>query len=166
MLLKHADDLAGKIEQLQIDRRHHLDAMAAIDRALSQIEHALRGAPQPDRAGTSPAPSDPSRPQATPVLREIPPAPGFRRRGRFEVTGMDSVFAFIRRQVDPSTAEINAHWRNEGRKGTANVTILKLLKDGLIRREHDPSIRGSRYRQVERSATMHAGRLNTAAARG
>ena len=39
--------------------------------------------------------------------------------------------------------------RTEGRKGTANVTLLKLLKDGLIRREEDPAIRGSRYRLAQ-----------------
>lgn len=138
MLSQHANDLAGKIQQLQVDRQRHLEAMAAIDRVLDQIGAALDVAPKPaprDRAAATPGDSV--------VRREVSPEP--RRRGRFDKTGIDSVLDFIRERGNPTTAEINAHWHTEGRKGTANVTILKLLQDGSIRREQDPLIRGSRY---------------------
>ena len=140
MQSQHATDLAGKIQQLQVDRQRHLDAMAAIDRVLDQIGAALEVAPRP-------VPRDPADATAGGdgvVRREVPLAEP-RRRGRFEKTGIDSVVDFIRERCNPTTAEINGHWHVEGRKGTANVTILKLLQDGSIRREQDPLIRGSRY---------------------
>ena len=138
MQSQHATDLAGKIQQLQVDRQRHLDAMAAIDRVLDQIGAALDVAPKPVPRDRAPATSADNV-----VRREVLPEP--RRRGRFEKTGIDSVLDFIRDRVNPTTAEINGHWHAEGRKGTANVTILKLLQDGSIRREQDPLIRGSRY---------------------
>jgi hypothetical protein len=154
MSSQNTSDLARKIQQLQADRQHHVEAMAAIDRVLGTIDQALRGA-IPEDPPTTAGGGD-----GAAVHREAP-ATEPRRRGRFQLTGVDSVLDFIRRQVDPSTAEINAHWRNEGRKGTANVTLLKLLKDGMIRREADPTIRGSRYRAANRNASAApAHRLN------
>ena len=155
MSSQNASDLAGKIQQLQADRRRHVEAMAAIDRVLGTVDQALRGAlpeaslPRADEQG------------GEIVYRSVPPAEP-RRRGRFGLTGIESVLDFIRRQVDPTTAEINAHWRREGRKGTANVTLLKLLKEGMIRREADPTVRGSRYRVADRNAPARANRLNPA----
>jgi hypothetical protein len=143
MQSQHANDLAGKIQQLQVDRQRHLEAMAAIDRVLDQIGAALEVAPKPaPRDGAATTASGDSV-----VRREVFSEP--RRRGRFEKTGIDSVVDFIRERCNPTTAEINAHWHAEGRKGTANVTILKLLQDGSIRREQDPLIRGSRYLLAE-----------------
>ena len=135
MQLQHADDLAGKIQQLQVDRQRHLEAMAAIDRVLDQIGAALDVVPRPAKTAT----------QDDGVVRREVPLLQPRRRGRFDKTGIDSVLEFVRERGNPTTAEINAHWHAEGRKGTANVTILKLLHDGSIRREQDPAIRGSRY---------------------
>jgi hypothetical protein len=140
MQLPQANDLAGRIQQLQVDRQRHLDAMAAIDRVLDQIGAALQVAPKP--AGRERATAA-ARGDDGVVRREVPPQP--RRRGRFDKTGIDSVLDFIRERGNPTTAEINAHWHAEGRKGTANVTILKLLQDRSVRREQDPAIRGSRY---------------------
>lgn len=155
MLLQHANDLAGKIQQLQVDRQRHLEAMAAIDRVLDQIGAALKVAP------TSASRSQPSASADDSVVRrEVPPP---RRRGRFDKTGIDSVLDFVRERGSPSTSEINAHWHAEGRKGTANVTILKLLNDGSIRREQDPAIRGSRYRLAD--ATPVAESVGSAADR-
>jgi hypothetical protein len=139
---KHAIDLAEQIQQLQADRQRHLQAMATIDRVLAQIDHALRGV-------TPSASPSPEAPVSDNVIRLEVPAHAVRHRGRFERTGIDSVLDFIRRNANPTTAQINAHWRAEGRKGTANVTLLKLLKDQVIRREEDPSVRGSRYRLAQ-----------------
>lgn len=69
-----------------------------------------------------------------------------RRRGRFSRTGEQTLLDFIREQRHPSTAEINLHWQREGRRGTANVTLLTLIRRGLIERVADPEVRGSRYR--------------------
>jgi hypothetical protein len=146
MLLQHANDLAGKIQQLQADRQRHVDAMAAIDRVLDQIGAALQVVP--------PSVLNVGETAADGVVRREVPEP--RRRGRFEKTGVDSVLDFVRERGNPSTAEINAHWHAEGRKGTANVTLLKLLNDGTIRREQDPAVRGSRYRLADASGATQA----------
>lgn len=149
MLLQHANDLAGKIQQLQADRQRHREAMAAIDRVLDQIGAALKVAPKSPAQGGSP-PNGNDR-----VVRREVPEP--RRRGRFDKTGIDSVRDFVRERGNPSTSEINAHWHAEGRKGTANVTLLKLLNDGVIRREQDPAVRGSRYRLADSTRPTQLG---------
>jgi hypothetical protein len=112
------EGLVARIDQLEADRRRHVEAMAEIDRVLAQIAEAV---------------GKPVRGVARP------------RRGRFPMSAERSVLAFIRDRGRPATAEVNAHWRADGRRGTANVTLLKLLKAGLIRRVIDPAIRGSRY---------------------
>jgi hypothetical protein len=157
MSSKHAIDLAEKIQQLQADRQRHAQAMATIDQVLAQIDQALRGVTPPPRpTAETPASS------GSAILREVPPRP-VRHRGRFERTGVDSVLDFIRQQANPTTAEINAHWRAEGRKGTANVTLLKLLKDNRIRREEDPTIRGSRYRLAQSGKDFRPAKMEVAA---
>ncbi|HEY7119214.1 MAG TPA: hypothetical protein VH475_21675 [Tepidisphaeraceae bacterium] len=131
-------DLASKIRQLQADRERHAQAIADIDHVLRDVEHALaaiRGEPVPQR----PAPASMS---------------SRRRYQKLPTTGEESVLAFVRQNRNPTTAQINAHWRNEGRPGVANPTLARLLKRGWLRREDDPRVRGSRYRVTE-SAAKH-----------
>jgi hypothetical protein len=131
--------IAEEIRRLERDRQAHADAMAEIDRVLARIEGTLKerrqasGFTSPELNSLDLGGSD----RGT--------FDGRRRRGRFTKTALDSILDFIREKENPSTAEINAHWRAEGRKGTVNVTLLKLLKQGKIRRNEDPSVRGSRY---------------------
>jgi hypothetical protein len=123
-------DLAEKIKQLQLDRDRHAEAIADIDRVLRRVSDALKTMQQGSNSESIP-PSTSSREP--------------RRRGKFSQTAEQSVLTFIQSKGNPSTAEINAHWRSEGRKGTANVTLLKLLKETVIRRVADSGVRGSRY---------------------
>jgi len=141
MLTRYQSDLAEQIKRLQVDRQRHAQAMAEIDDVLARINDALtavRSIPSLGSAGPVPE----GRPQ---ILTEVFPHAAPRRRGRFTQTAIQSVLAFIGERGNPSTAEINGHWRAEGRKGTVNVTLLKLLNEGRIRRVQDDSIRGSRY---------------------
>jgi len=128
-------NLAEMIQQLEADRRRHAEAIEAIDQVLSQVGRVVSHA----RLDTG----------DFPVPSTVPGAPGARRRGKFELTGERSVLQFVGRKGNPTTAEINEHWRSEGRRGVANVILLKLLKQGLIRRLVDASIRGSRYLLTE-----------------
>lgn len=118
------DTLAERIRSLQAERDRHAREIAAIDQVLGRISEVLgmgSGSRLPSLERTK------------------------RSKGRFALTAEQSVLQFIREKKNPSTADINGHWRGEGRKGTANVTILKLLKQNAIRRENDPQVRGSRY---------------------
>jgi hypothetical protein len=128
--------LSERIIQLQADRKRHAAAIAAIDQALQEVTDALQNfrelCPTTDEELLQIG-------MATEQIRLV------RRRGRFSRTAEASVLDFIRQNHSPTTAEINAHWRAESRCGTANVTLLKLLKQGAIQRVQDSSVRGSRY---------------------
>jgi hypothetical protein len=128
-------NLAEMIQQLEADRRRHAEAIEAIDQVLSQVGRVVSHA----RLDTGDFPVPP----------DVSSVAGVRRRGKFELTGERSVLQFIAHKGNPTTAEINEHWRSEGRRGVANVILLKLLKQGLIRRLVDASIRGSRYLLTE-----------------
>ena len=133
----HEQALAEKIHQLQEDREHHARAIAEIDGILARIQEALavlhdRQLGSPDALGLPP-----------PQLDE-----GERPRRRYQKlpqTGEESVLAFVRDHGSPTTAEINDHWKAEGRPGVANPTVARLLKRGLLQRQNDPAVRGSRY---------------------
>ena len=132
-MLSNDGNLAEMIQQLEADRRRHAEAIQAIDSVLSQVGRAVSLARLDP--GDFPVPS-----------LTLPPAP--RRRGKFELTGERSVLQFVARKVNPTTAEINEHWKSEGRPGVANPTVARLLKRGLLKRENDPAVRGSRYSVV------------------
>jgi hypothetical protein len=145
MLTRYQSDLAEQIKRLQVDRQRHAQAMAEIDDVLARINDALnavRSIPAMERAVSG-------HEGRAPIMTEIFPQQPRRRRGRFNQTAIQSVLAFIGERGNPSTAEINGHWRVEGRKGTVNVTLLKLLNEGRIRRVQDDAIRGSRYTLAE-----------------
>ena len=129
-------DLAEKIRQLQADRQQHAQAINEIDQVLGRVEKALTElkamtARTSGHVSTAPHSGD-DRPR--------------RHYQKFELTGEESVLDFIRRQGHPTTAEINNNWHAQGRTGVANPILARLLKRGLLERESDPTVRGSRYR--------------------
>ena len=140
MLLSNINGLADKIRTLQEDRVKHLKAIEEIDRVLERVNNVL-GAVEAAGGG---GPATRGSPAAATVGKSDATR-SRHKRGRFAKVAEESVIDFIRDTGTPSTAEINAHWRREGRKGTANVTLFKLLREGRIRRIADDSVRGSRY---------------------
>jgi hypothetical protein len=141
-------DLSEKIKQLQVDRQKHADAIAAIDQALQRVSSAIGSIS--GEAGIGEGLDSLRLDLAGEHLRTV------RRKGKFSHTAEVSVLEFIRQLGTPTTAQINGHWRAEGRCGTANVTILKLLQQGLVRRVADPAVRGSRYVVTEKAQTESA----------
>jgi len=117
-------DLAAKIHQLQEDRAGHIQAIAEIDKVLGQIRHAL--------TDVEPFTDADERPR--------------RRYRKFDLTGEESVIEFVRIRGNPSTAQVNANWKAQGRLGVVNPILARLIKSGVLRREDDPTVRGSRYR--------------------
>jgi hypothetical protein len=133
--------LAEKIRLLQEDRERHARAIGEIDEVLARIQQAVNTVRTDDGANAI-GDADPSQARDS-------GGGGERVRRRYQKlpqTGEESVLAFVRRQGNPSTAEINDHWKSEGRPGVANPTVARLLKRGLLRRESDSYVRGSRYR--------------------
>jgi hypothetical protein len=133
-------DLADKIRQLQADRQQHAQAISEIDQVLHRVEKALTEL----KAMTSRTPTGHAQPHA-PAAPDITQRPR-RHYQKFELTGEESVLDFIRREGHPTTAEINNNWHAQGRTGVANPILARLLKRGLLERESDPTVRGSRYR--------------------
>jgi hypothetical protein len=125
-------DLVQRIQQLAEERRRYAQAIQAIDEVLSQVSMAIE---DPRTNLDRPVPTLPPGDDAAAAAH----------RGRVQQTGTRAVLLFIASRGNPTTAEINAHWRAEGRRGFANVILLKLIKQGLIRRQPDPDSRGSRY---------------------
>jgi hypothetical protein len=120
------EDLAARIRRLQSERARHVHAIGEIDKVLGQVQSALTDLDSPDALSGD--------------------QPRRRRYQKLETTGEESVLAFIRDHENPTTAEVNAHWQEEGRPGVANPILARLLKRNILRRENDPGVRGSRYR--------------------
>jgi hypothetical protein len=135
----HEQALAEKIRLLQIDRQRHAQAIAEIDAVLSRIQQALAAL---QGRGFEAVASSAGRAALSPSAEGDKPR---RRYQKLPQTGEESVLDFIRRHGKPTTAEINEHWRSEGRPGVANPTVARLLKRGLLKRQNDPAVRGSRY---------------------
>ncbi|NJL31632.1 MAG: hypothetical protein HC898_08380 [Phycisphaerales bacterium] len=70
---------------------------------------------------------------------------GKRTRGKFSMTGDESVVSFIKKHGKPSAKEVNEHWTKEGRGGSANNALTKLVKTGVIKRVDAEDARGGRY---------------------
>ena len=66
-------------------------------------------------------------------------------RGRLAVSGEESVLTFVKHAGQPNAHEINAHWSKEGRSGTADNTILKLIRAGKLLRVVVTGERGGQY---------------------
>ena len=123
---ENEEDLATRIRRLQTERARHIRAIDEIDKVLGQVQNVLTDLGQSDSA----ADGQPRR----------------RRYQKLETTGEESVLEFIRAQGNPTTAQVNAHWQQEGRPGVANPILARLLKRKILQRENDPGVRGSRYR--------------------
>jgi hypothetical protein len=130
--------LTARVQQL-LDERAKLEAgIAGIDQILGKIHSALgttlTAAPRrgrPPKAATAAAPTGVKR--------------GRRKGKKFKVTAEESILGFIKQHKNPTTQEINKHWKAEGRGATADNTLSKMSRDGHIKREPLEGTRGSRY---------------------
>jgi hypothetical protein len=121
--------LAGRVTQLLKDRDIHQKAVDAIDSTLEAIEKAL---------GVSLNSKGRGRPAKI---------KGKRTRGRFIVTAEQLILSFIQSHKGAVTADINKHWKAQGRKGDANNTLTKMVKDKKLKRTKVEG-RGSSYSVV------------------
>lgn len=132
------NQLPERIAGLLAKRQEHVDALGVIDQALAGIGAALTGASA-------------SAPRKAPVAAAASEAPAGsrkrrRRRSKFATSAEESILEFVQQNKNPTTAEIKEHYVGEGRGGTADNALSKLVKDKKLKREPiGPGIRGSRY---------------------
>lgn len=132
-------ELKQLIAKLQAERAEHHAAIEQIDEMFSQL-----GMSSPSSVGRG-------RPRGR-GRKAVAPAASTggkrrrRKRGSFPISGEESVINFVKSKGSPTTAEINAHWQREGRKGKADNTLTKLTKSGRLRRINEKGVRGSRYK--------------------
>jgi hypothetical protein len=131
--------LAEQIRRLEKSRQKHAAALAEIDQLLHQIGEALRS------SAASPQSNHEGKALELALARPSIHAPS-RRYRKLALTGEKAIVAFVQRRGRASTAEINEHWRAEGRGGVANNAIVRLMKRGALVREPIPGNRGSWYR--------------------
>lgn len=121
--------LASRIEQLVQERDRLASRMAEIDATLSQVGGLLGSAPA-GRRGRRPGVAVPGRK---------------RRRGTYAMTAEESILAFVKKHGNPSTREIKKLWNSEGRRGTADNVLSRMVKDRKLKRTAIPGERGSTY---------------------
>ncbi len=138
-------DLPRKIQQLLEDRQRHADALSLIDHVLASVGAALGGNPV---AVAARGPKGNSSTRSSPAPGQDGAASGRKRRKaqKFSTTGDESVLAFVKERKNPTSQEIEGHWKGEGRGGPAANTLTKLVKAKKLKRTPlGKGVRGSRY---------------------
>jgi hypothetical protein len=132
------------IEKLLNERHQHVEAVATIDATLARVTVAL-GSPAPKH--------DPIKalPRATTAAIKTPTAktPGAKRGRKPKgggITANEFVLEFIKAKKNPTSQEINKHWKEAGRLGFADNNLSLLTKTKTLKRVPlGEGIRGSRY---------------------
>jgi len=131
-------DVSVQIQVLLDQKRKHVEALAAIDQILDGIAALLGGSHSGNRRSVN------TTEAATETAAPMTVRKG-RRRRQFGMTAADFVLAFVRQRKQPTTREVNVHWKSAGRPFTADVTLGKLVRDRKLRRTALVGERGSRY---------------------
>jgi hypothetical protein len=124
-----AAQIATLIRELHSERQNHLDAIAEIDATFGQLGIS-RGAGSTGKRG-----------------RGRPPGSGRRRgrRGSYQQTAQEFITSLFSSGKRLRTKQINEAWRSAGRGGTADNTLVKLVKGGQLSRKSVEGQRGSEY---------------------
>jgi hypothetical protein len=149
--ISSSSNLSELLEQLEEQKAQHQQSTAAITETMEQISELLGsllgGRTTRSAAASSSAPMSSPKPQAsTPV--SAPPAAAKGDRGtrtKFAMSGEEAILSFVRQRKNPSTSEIQAHWKSMGRASSGDNSLSKLVKDKKLKREPNKAGRGSRY---------------------
>ena len=132
-----SNGITTRIHVLLKERSEHESAIGKIEATLSAIEAAL---------GVS------TKAKSSPTTgKKRGPKPGSnrrRKRGLFAQSGDESILAFVRSAGMPTTKDVNKHWKAEGRGGSADNALTKLVKIKKIKRTAIKGERGSKYSAV------------------
>ena len=138
------DDLAGAlatmINRLENQRQEHVDAIATIDAVFEK--HGIQ-LPERKRRGRKPGGASATTAGPKSVARRT----GRRKQGTFAKTGTQSILDFVqgKGKTGATSAEINKHWKAEGRGATADTTLSQLTKKKTLKRQKINGAKGSRY---------------------
>jgi hypothetical protein len=130
--LKIAETVAQKIQKLIGERQVHVAAISQIDSTLERVGAALANGV--DRRGS---------PAST--AAKGPPLKRSRRRRKFAISAEATVLAFVKEHKNPKTKDIKKYWADEGRGGTADNALSKLVKEKKLKRIPLQGEPGSRY---------------------
>lgn len=136
-MAKQSSPLAQRIDALVKQRGEHVAALASIDSKLQQIQKLLGVAVEAAADAAADA-SDAPKAAAAKGKR--------RKRGRFAVSGDVFILNFIEKKGGATTKEVNTAWKKEGRGGSADTPMSKLVKEGRLKRLTAEGIRGSIYK--------------------
>lgn len=137
-------DLGERISQLLAQRSQHESAIARIDETLSRVGAAL-GTDFGGRRRRGRPPGSGSAAKASGNGSKGRGGRRRRKRGKFATSGEESIVAFIGSNKNPSTQDVNKHWKSEGRGGSADNTLSKLVRDKKLKRTAIEGQRGSTY---------------------
>ena len=132
MSITRLEELKSLIVKLQADRQAHLAAIAEIDEAFGTL-----GIQAPvKKRGRQPGV----------LLAGVKK----RRRRKFKTTGAESIMAFVKAagKSGVTGAQIDKHWKSEGRSAGCYNTLWKLVHEKKIRRHKLKGEKGSVYTAV------------------
>lgn len=147
-------ELKNLINQLCVERQHHIDSIAEIDETFREFgigggatprkgkggrRKAVEAAPpvaKKGRGGRRKGSKAPSAPKAT---RRAP------RSGKFSVTGDEFILQFLKEKGGATTEEIRNHWKGSGRGGKAENNLTGLVKRNQVKRTKLAGKAGSTY---------------------
>jgi hypothetical protein len=144
--------LPSHLEDLLSTRQSHVDAIATIDATLSRVSDAL-GIDDVTATVAKPALIAHAVANHAPVHKPVAPkvaaAAPKKKRGKaspFGISANDFVLAYVESAKNPSTQEINEHWKASGRPGTADNAMSMLTRGKKLKRTPlTGGQRGSRY---------------------
>lgn len=133
------DVYTRQIEQLLADRAKFASAIEKIDGILANIDHALGGTGSAAPVTGKRRGRKPGRPAGSKAGHPK------RGRGRFAQSGEEMVLAFVAGNKNASTKDINTAWAKEGRAGSADNALGKLVREKRLVRAKIKGGRGSTF---------------------
>ena len=131
------------IERLLSQRHQHVAAVATIDATLARVSAALGGA-APKAAVAKPVKAAARKAKAPAAKAPVAKAPV--KAAKSGLTANDFVLEFVKARKNPTSQEINKHWKDAGRLGMADNNLSLLTKAKKLKRTPlGLGLRGSRY---------------------
>jgi len=139
--------LPNFISELLTERQQHVADIAVIDATLARVTAALGGSSAAKPAAIQAAPvakarrgrKPGSKNAAKPAAAPKPAAPKAAKSG---MTAHEFVLDFVSGKKNPSTQDVNKHWKASGRLGNADNTMSQLTK--LKKLKRSPLANGQR----------------------